>query len=419
MLNGACTGPPVALVTGGAAGIGAAVCARLAAGGHRVAVVDRDAEAATRVAAECSGLAVACDVTSDTAMGAAVDEVETWGGRLDLVVLNAGSVGGQSGIDALDVAAYRRVMGVNVDHVVFGLNAALPALRRAGGGTVIATSSLAGLVGHAGRRDLHVVQARRRRLRPLRRGEPGGRADPRDGGLPRLHRHRTDRGRPRPVRRVPAARRVRRRRRRRRRWWRRASRGSAGSSSPVASRHRSGSAASRARPRPAPRRRCTARAERARLAGSRGTGRSTRCSRSPTSRARLYGGRDARARGGRGPELRRHPLHRRRVPGARAAAVHARPRGGGRDRRRPAGVRSRDDAARRLRGGGGAAHDLALARGDERGPGRRLLRGLPDRVVRAAPPHDAATRARRCSSWPPRAGWGRPRCSSVAPPARG
>ena len=142
--------PPVALVTGGAAGIGAAVCARLAAGGHRVAVVDRDAEAATRVAAECSGLAVACDVTSDTAMCAAVDEVETWGGRLDLVVLNAGSAGGQSGIDALDVAAYRRVMGVNVDHVVFGLNAALPALRRAGGGTVIATSSLAGLVGMPG-----------------------------------------------------------------------------------------------------------------------------------------------------------------------------------------------------------------------------------------------------------------------------
>jgi NAD(P)-dependent dehydrogenase (short-subunit alcohol dehydrogenase family) len=141
---------PVALVTGGGAGIGAAVCARLAAGAHRVAVVDRDAEAATRVAAECSGLAVACDVTSDTAMGAAVDEVETGGGRLDLVVLNAGSVGGQSGIDALDVAAYRRVMGVNVDHVVFGLTAAVPALRRAGGGHIVATASLAGLMAMTG-----------------------------------------------------------------------------------------------------------------------------------------------------------------------------------------------------------------------------------------------------------------------------
>lgn len=140
----------VALVTGGAAGIGAAVCARLAADGYRVAVVDRDAEAAARVAGECGGLAVACDVTSDTALRAAVDEVVAWGGRLDVLVLNAGSVGGQSGLEDLDVAAYRRVMGVNVDHVVFGLNAALPSLRRAGGGTVIATSSLAGLTGMPG-----------------------------------------------------------------------------------------------------------------------------------------------------------------------------------------------------------------------------------------------------------------------------
>lgn len=138
---------PTALVTGGGAGIGAAVCARLAADGYRVAVVDRDAEAAARVAEQCGGLAVACDVTSDVAVKAAVDEATAWGGRLDLVVLNAGSTGGQSGVDDLDVAAYRRVMAVNVDHVVFGTTAALPALRRDGGGTVIATSSLAGLTG--------------------------------------------------------------------------------------------------------------------------------------------------------------------------------------------------------------------------------------------------------------------------------
>jgi len=140
----------VALVTGGASGIGEALCARLAAAGARVGVVDRDAAGAARVAEACSGLAVACDVTSDTSMAAAVAEVETWGGRLDFVALNAGTVGGQSGLEDLDVAAYRRVMGVNVDHVVFGLTAAVPALRRAGGGTVIATASLAGLVGMPG-----------------------------------------------------------------------------------------------------------------------------------------------------------------------------------------------------------------------------------------------------------------------------
>lgn len=136
----------VALVTGGASGIGEAVCTRLAAGGVRVGVVDRDAAGATRVAEAVDGLAVACDVTSPGAVEAAVGEVEAWGGRLDLVHLNAGAVGGQSGVTDLDVEAYRRVVGVNVDHVVFGLTAAVPALQRSGGGTIIATSSLAGLV---------------------------------------------------------------------------------------------------------------------------------------------------------------------------------------------------------------------------------------------------------------------------------
>ena len=136
----------VALVTGGASGIGEAVARRLAAAGVRVGVVDRDAQGAAHVAAAIDGHAVTCDVTSPEAVTEAVAEVESRFGRLDLVHLNAGAVGGQTGITDLDVDAYRRVLGVNVDHVVFGLTAAVPALRRAGGGTVIATSSLAGLV---------------------------------------------------------------------------------------------------------------------------------------------------------------------------------------------------------------------------------------------------------------------------------
>ena len=70
---------------------------RLAGAGAKVAVVDRDASAAARVADDVGGLAIACDVTVPKAMGAAVAEAETWGGRLDVVHLNAGSVGGQSG----------------------------------------------------------------------------------------------------------------------------------------------------------------------------------------------------------------------------------------------------------------------------------------------------------------------------------
>ena len=139
-----------ALVTGGASGIGAAAVRRLGGMGAQVAVVDRDEAGAQAVAGEVAGLALPTDVTDPDAMVAAVVAAEQQLGRLDVVFLNAGITAGQSGIEDLDVAGYRRIMGVNVDHVVFGLTAAVPALRRAGGGHIIATSSLAGLTGMPG-----------------------------------------------------------------------------------------------------------------------------------------------------------------------------------------------------------------------------------------------------------------------------
>jgi NAD(P)-dependent dehydrogenase (short-subunit alcohol dehydrogenase family) len=135
-----------ALVTGGASGIGAAVVRRLAAAGAQVAVVDRNEDGARQIADEVNGVALPGDVSDPATMPALTSATEDRFGRLDLVFLNAGSTSGQSGVSELDVPAYRRLLGVNTDHVVFGTCAAVPALRRAGGGTVIATSSLAGLV---------------------------------------------------------------------------------------------------------------------------------------------------------------------------------------------------------------------------------------------------------------------------------
>jgi len=135
----------VALVTGGAGGIGAAVVRRLAKLGARVVVLDLDAAGAHRVASAFGGLAVVGDVTDPETMPAVVEQVERECGRLDVVHLNAGIGGGQSGVDALDVARYRRLVGVNVDHVVHGVCAAVPALRRQGGGKIVITASLAGL----------------------------------------------------------------------------------------------------------------------------------------------------------------------------------------------------------------------------------------------------------------------------------
>ena len=135
-----------ALVTGGASGIGAAVVRRLAAAGAHVAVIDRDEAAARAIADEVAGLALPGDVADPDIMPMLTAVAEDRFGRLDVVFLNAGTTGGQSGLHDLDVARYRAVLGVNVDHIVFGTCAAVPALRRAGGGVIVATASLAGLL---------------------------------------------------------------------------------------------------------------------------------------------------------------------------------------------------------------------------------------------------------------------------------
>ncbi|GEL18332.1 SDR family oxidoreductase [Pseudonocardia asaccharolytica] len=135
-----------ALVTGGASGIGAAAVRRLAAAGAVVAVADQDEAGARSLAEEVGGLALPGDVTQHDTMAMSIDVAEDTFGRLNIVLLNAGVTAGQSGVEDLDLARYRRIMGVNVDHVVFGLTSAVPALRRAGGGHIVATASLAGLV---------------------------------------------------------------------------------------------------------------------------------------------------------------------------------------------------------------------------------------------------------------------------------
>jgi NAD(P)-dependent dehydrogenase (short-subunit alcohol dehydrogenase family) len=135
----------VALVTGGGSGIGSATARLLAGGGTRVLVADRDEAAGQAVADEISGRFVRTDVTQASEVQSAVDTTLAEFGRLDLVVLNAGVTTGETPIEALEMERYRTVLGVNVDGVVFGIRSALPALRRGGGGSIVATSSLSGL----------------------------------------------------------------------------------------------------------------------------------------------------------------------------------------------------------------------------------------------------------------------------------
>ncbi|MGV9380133.1 SDR family oxidoreductase [Nonomuraea sp. NPDC003707] len=139
----------VALITGAASGIGAAVARRLSAGGVKCVLVDLDGEGAERLAKEVDGAWLAADVSREEASLEAVALAEQRYGRLDLVHLNAG-ISGRVDLVDFDLTRYRQVVGVNVDGVVFGVQASLPLLKRSGGGAIVATSSLAGLVGFAG-----------------------------------------------------------------------------------------------------------------------------------------------------------------------------------------------------------------------------------------------------------------------------
>jgi len=135
----------VALVTGGASGIGAATSARLAAEGASVVVADVQRDAGERVAADIGGRFAELDVTDPTQWQAVVDDVLATEGRLDVAHLNAGVMTGEGDVCALTDAQIGRVVGVNVLGVLYGVRTVVPAM--SGGGGIVATASVAGLIG--------------------------------------------------------------------------------------------------------------------------------------------------------------------------------------------------------------------------------------------------------------------------------
>ncbi len=136
----------VALVTGGASGIGAATATRLAAEGATVVVADVQVEAGEKVAADIGGRFVALDVTDPDAWAAAVAGIQATEGSLDIAHLNAGVMTGEGDVRALTDQQIDRVIGVNVRGVLNGVRAVVPAMAPSGGG-IVATASVAGLIG--------------------------------------------------------------------------------------------------------------------------------------------------------------------------------------------------------------------------------------------------------------------------------
>jgi NAD(P)-dependent dehydrogenase (short-subunit alcohol dehydrogenase family) len=136
----------VALITGGANGIGEGVARHLAGRGAHVVLADIDDARGKAVAEELGGLFVHTDVADPAANTAAVAAaVESFGG-LHVAHLNAGVTSWCGMGEDFDPEAYRRSMAINFDGVVYGIAAARPAIKASGGGTIVATASMAGLV---------------------------------------------------------------------------------------------------------------------------------------------------------------------------------------------------------------------------------------------------------------------------------
>jgi NAD(P)-dependent dehydrogenase (short-subunit alcohol dehydrogenase family) len=140
----------VAVVTGSASGIGAAVCRRLASEGALVVVADVDEDGAAAVAREIGGDAVPVDVSRAAEMDALYDGVVARHGRVDVAVHNAGICPPDDG-SILDVRlqAWRRVQDVNLAGVYLGCRAVLPYMLERRSGAIVNTASTAAMMGAA------------------------------------------------------------------------------------------------------------------------------------------------------------------------------------------------------------------------------------------------------------------------------
>ncbi len=138
----------VALVTGGASGIGLAVAQRLGASGAQVAILDRDEAAAVEAAAGPGWLPLGADVTVSAEVDAAVARVEAELGRLDVLVCSAGIGGDSLHTDQVSDAEWRRVFAVNCDGVFYCNRAVIPGMKRRGYGRIVNIASIAGKEGN-------------------------------------------------------------------------------------------------------------------------------------------------------------------------------------------------------------------------------------------------------------------------------
>ncbi|HZK04505.1 MAG TPA: SDR family NAD(P)-dependent oxidoreductase [Actinomycetaceae bacterium] len=143
----------IAIITGGAGGIGVATAKLFIAEGANVVLADLNEDSLQKAVDDIGSDAVsfvAGNVTDESDVKRLVDETVSRHGKLDVFFANAGIEGHVKPIEDQTAEDFDKVIAVNVRGVFLGLKYAIPAIRQAGGGSIIITSSVAGLVGSAG-----------------------------------------------------------------------------------------------------------------------------------------------------------------------------------------------------------------------------------------------------------------------------
>jgi NAD(P)-dependent dehydrogenase (short-subunit alcohol dehydrogenase family) len=148
----------VALITGGASGMGASMARIFAREGAQVVVADMLADEGKKIVDEitrANGAAMyqPLDVSSDAEWRAAVDATVATYGRLDILVNDAG-ISGSAVEDLFDSAAWDKIMAVNATGTFLGMKHAIPLMKKAGGGSIVNISSISGVTGQRG---IHVA----------------------------------------------------------------------------------------------------------------------------------------------------------------------------------------------------------------------------------------------------------------------
>jgi NAD(P)-dependent dehydrogenase (short-subunit alcohol dehydrogenase family) len=145
----------VAVITGAASGMGRATAIRFAGEGAAIVIADLNEEggqAAVRECKENGGNAVfqKTDVASESAIEAAIDRAVSEFGRLDITFNNAGLGGALGPIENVTVENWDRTFAILLRSVFLGIKHSIPRMRKQGGGSIISTASIAGILGQAG-----------------------------------------------------------------------------------------------------------------------------------------------------------------------------------------------------------------------------------------------------------------------------